>query len=155
MGPRICQHLLCLLQQYMTANMLPAAAWPLSAPAFPHRSCLQLLVCVLNLLLASSTFTEQQLAELQQQSPAAIGASGRFCTLKTLSLEAKVDFANTQVWLWLQLLLFWVDFRNTQVWLSLQLLSLGALAAVLVTNNTPETATRPNLRRPAWLFQQN
>jgi hypothetical protein len=73
----------------------------------PHplrkRSCLQLLVCVLNLLLASSTFTEQQLQELQQQSPAAIGASGRFCTLKALSQEAKVDFANTQVWLCVQL----------------------------------------------------
>lgn len=49
------------------------------------------------MLLASSDFNEQQLQELQQQSPAAIGADGRFCTLKALSQEAKVDFANTKV----------------------------------------------------------
>jgi hypothetical protein len=60
-------------------------------------SCLELLVCVLNMLLACSSFSEQQLQELQQQSPAAIGADGRFCTLRALSQEAKVDFANTKV----------------------------------------------------------
>lgn len=54
-------------------------------------------MCVLNMLLASSVFSTQQLQELQQQSPAAIGPTGKFNLLKALSQEAKVDFANTQV----------------------------------------------------------
>lgn len=60
-------------------------------------SCLELLVCVLNLLLASTTFSDQQLQALQQQSPSAIGPDGAFSTLKALSQEAKVEFANTRV----------------------------------------------------------
>lgn len=62
-----------------------------------RRSCLELLVCVLNMLLASSTFSERQLQELQEQSPSAIGPAGTFNTLKALSHEAKVDSSNTQV----------------------------------------------------------
>lgn len=61
------------------------------------RSCLELLVCALNLVLASSDISEQQLQQLEQQCPGAIGADGRFCTLRALSHEAKVDFAKTQV----------------------------------------------------------
>lgn len=54
-------------------------------------------MCVLNMLLASEPFSEQQLQELQQQSPAAIGADGRFSTLKALSQEAKVEPGKTKV----------------------------------------------------------
>lgn len=60
-------------------------------------SCLELLVCVLNILLASSPFTDQQLQALQSEWPTAIGVDGRFNTLKALSKEAKVDYSKTKV----------------------------------------------------------
>jgi hypothetical protein len=61
------------------------------------RSCLELLVCVLALLLVSSTYSEQQLAALQSASPSAIEASGRFSLLKALCMEARVDYGKAKV----------------------------------------------------------
>eukprot|EP00878_Enallax_costatus_P034420 GHUV01038161.1.p1 GENE.GHUV01038161.1~~GHUV01038161.1.p1 ORF type:complete len:332 (+),score=45.39 GHUV01038161.1:258-1253(+) len=67
-------------------------------PGFPDLvSCLELLVCVLNLLLASSAFTDNQLQALQSGIPSAIDPTGKFNTLKALSLEAKVDYVKTKV----------------------------------------------------------
>jgi sialic acid synthase SpsE len=61
-------------------------------------SCLELLVCVVNLLVASSTFSPQQLQHLQAANPGAIeGSSGKFNTLKALSGVAKVDYSKTKV----------------------------------------------------------
>jgi hypothetical protein len=60
-------------------------------------SCLELLVCVLALLLANSTYSEQQLAALQSASPTAIEASGRFSLLKALCIEARVDYGKAKV----------------------------------------------------------
>jgi hypothetical protein len=54
-------------------------------------------VCVLALLLASSTYSEAQLAALQSASPAAIEASGRFSLLKALCIEARVDYGKAKV----------------------------------------------------------
>eukprot|EP00775_Hariotina_reticulata_P005792 gene5792-6032_t len=67
-------------------------------PGFPDMvSCLELLVCVVNLLMASSTFNAQQLQRLQAANPGAVeGSSGRFNTLKALSSEAKVDYSKTK-----------------------------------------------------------
>jgi hypothetical protein len=52
---------------------------------------------VLALLLASSTYSEQQLAALQSASPSAIEASGRFSLLKALCIEACVDYGKAKV----------------------------------------------------------
>jgi hypothetical protein len=69
----------------------------LSLCLFAARSCLELLVCVLALLLASSTYSEQQLAALQSASPSAIEASGRFSLLKALCIEARIDYGKAKV----------------------------------------------------------
>ncbi|KAF8058436.1 RBR2 [Scenedesmus sp. PABB004] len=66
-------------------------------PGFPDLvSCLELLVCVLNLFVASTPFSAEQLDALRSANPGAIEASGRLSTLKALASEAKVDLGNTK-----------------------------------------------------------
>lgn len=64
----------------------------------PHiLSCLQLLVCTLNLLVASWPLSQADIARLCQEHPGAVGADGRLHTLKVVAGAFKFDEATTKV----------------------------------------------------------
>eukprot|EP00879_Flechtneria_rotunda_P025462 GHRR01027061.1.p1 GENE.GHRR01027061.1~~GHRR01027061.1.p1 ORF type:complete len:359 (+),score=85.18 GHRR01027061.1:944-2020(+) len=66
-------------------------------PGFPDLvSCMELLVCVMNLFVASSTLFPEQLHELQSSSPAAIDANSKFNTLKALAQQARLDYGKAK-----------------------------------------------------------
>jgi hypothetical protein len=88
--------LVCCPSQH-TTHTAHTPARPSSPSLHCLHSCLQLLVAVVNLVVANTPFSAGEVQQLQAQHPGAIDAAGRFNTLKALCFVAKIDYAHVKV----------------------------------------------------------